>query len=517
MTASGTKRVAFSPGQLVAEFRGRRLPVEAYLAGYSAIIDVFDLAVPLHHEMFAVAPRNMRLKQAGWSIFRGSMRPAHDVISHLVFALKYEGLQLLTLKSAFAVIDAFDLETAARVTPTSAYVRRLCFLYEWLTGRRLHILDVTAGTYVDAIDTDLQYAAKASINSKRFRVRNNLPGSASFCPLVHRTREIDRLIDLDLGGQARSIVQGASKELISRAAAFLLLSDSRASFAIEGETPPRDRIARWRYTIGKAGQVALSVDELVKLQKELIGDARFVVTGLRREGGFVDRHDVFGMPAPEHVSAAPGDLAGLLGGLVTFEQDARVLDYDPVLTAASIAFGFVYILPFEDGNGRIHRFLMHHVLADRRYTPEEIVFPISNVILDDLVRYKDVLERTSSALLPFIPWRPTARGDVEITGETVDYYRFFDATAHAEFLLRCIERAVNEVLPEELAFLRYRDDFHRQATEIVDMPSKTIDMLLGFLRQNRGRLSKRAREREFKALTEAEVARVEALFAALST
>ena len=209
---------------------------------------------------------------------------------------------------------------------------------------------------------------------------------------------------------------------MARAAAFLLLSAPKASFAIESETPPKDRIARWGCTVGKAGQVALSVDGLVKLQREPIGDARFVSTGLRREGGFVGQHDVFGIPDPEHIGAAHGDLTALLEGLVIFERGARDLDYDPVLTAASIAFGFVYIRPFEDGNGRIHRFLMHHVLADRKSTPEEIVFPISNVILDDLVIYRGVLARTSSAFLPFIPWRATPKGNVEVVGETSDYY-----------------------------------------------------------------------------------------------
>ena len=78
--------------------------------------------------------------------------------------------------------------------------------------------------------------------------------------------------------------------------------------------------------------------------------------------------------------------------------------------------------------------------------------------------------------------------------------------------VRRIERAVDDLLPKEIAFLQYRDDFHRQATEIVDMPSKTIDVLLGILRQNGGRLGKRARARELEALTEDEVARVEATF-----
>lgn len=45
-------------------------------------------------------------------------------------------------------------------------------------------------------------------------------------------------------------------------------------------------------------------------------------------------------------------------------SDARFAKsiYDPVL-AAGIAFGFVFIHPFEGGNGRIHRYLIHHVLA----------------------------------------------------------------------------------------------------------------------------------------------------------
>jgi hypothetical protein len=41
-----------------------------------------------------------------------------------------------------------------------------------------------------------------------------------------------------------------------------------------------------------------------------------------------------------------------------------VQEVDPVVAAAILAFGFVYIHPFEDGNGRIHRYLIHHVLAD---------------------------------------------------------------------------------------------------------------------------------------------------------
>ena len=49
--------------------------------------------------------------------------------------------------------------------------------------------------------------------------------------------------------------------------------------------------------------------------------------------------------------------------------------FHPVLAAAIIAFSFVIIHPLEDGNGRIHRYLIHHVLAESGFTPKGVIFP----------------------------------------------------------------------------------------------------------------------------------------------
>ena len=54
---------------------------------------------------------------------------------------------------------------------------------------------------------------------------------------------------------------------------------------------------------------------------------------------------------------------------------------DAVLQAAATAFGFVYIHPLQDGNGRLHRCLIHHVLAERKFTPPGIVFPVSSMAI----------------------------------------------------------------------------------------------------------------------------------------
>lgn len=514
--AKAAKAADASPqtGNPVSIFRGRPLPVAAHLIGYSALISRFDLRVPLHHELAAVSPGHIRRRGDGWVIHPIGLRGTDRVIEHLVFALKYEGVQLLTLKTIFVAFDKAELEQAVRARPTSAYLRRLCFFYEWLLQESLDVPDTVAGAYVEAIDRTQQYACTESTNAKRFRVRDNLPGSREFCPLVFKTHQIERFVDLNLSSRARAIVATAPKELIMRAAAFLLLSDSKASFAIEGENPPKDRIARWGAVVGKAGQIELTTDNLVQLQKELIGDDRFVTVGLRTEGGFIGRHDSFGQPDPEHISANAPDLGSLLSGLEEFNDRSRVRRFHPVLAATCIAFGFVYIHPFEDGNGRIHRFLMHHVLAAFGYTPPEIVFPISSVIYDDIPRYKDALEGFSRPLLDLVAWSPTEKGNFSVLTDTADYYRYFDATAQCEYLFGCVQRAVETNLPDELAFLEHRDGFHRSVTNLVDMGERKIDLLITFLRQGHGRLSNRAKSGEFAQLRPDEAAEIERLYAA---
>ncbi|KQT52700.1 hypothetical protein ASG43_19845 [Aureimonas sp. Leaf454] len=67
-----------------------------------------------------------------------------------------------------------------------------------------------------------------------------------------------------------------------------------------------------------------------------------------------------------------------------------------------------------------------------------------------------------------------------------------------------------------MSFLETRDRFHRQATEIVDMPEALLDLLLQFLRQNDGQLSRRAREKEFARLTPEEIEAFESLYAELT-
>jgi Fic family protein len=217
------------------------------------------------------------------------------------------------------------------------------------------------------------------------------------------------------------------------------------------------------------------------------------------------------MPLPDHISARHEDLPSLIEGIAAFDQRSKGLD--AVVAAAAVAFGFVYAHPFVDGNGRIHRYLIHHVLAQRGYNPAGVVFPVSAAIFERINDYRIVLEDYSKRLLPLIKWEPTDRGNVRVLNDTADYYRYFDATPHTEFLYACVKKTIEEDLPHETDHLRRYDQFRERIQSIVDMPDNTVDLLFRFFRQNGGRLSNRARDKEFAQLTDAEAAAAEQAYA----
>ena len=57
------------------------------------------------------------------------------------------------------------------------------------------------------------------------------------------------------------------------------------------------------------------------------------------------------------------------------------------------------------------------------------------------------------------------------------------------------------------------DRFSTGVRRLVDMPERLVELLRRFLKQNGGRLSARARQREFSALTDAEARDLERLYA----
>lgn len=492
-------------------FHGLRLPEKAKPVGYAALIDSYDLAVPLPYKLCCIGSSHRKFEENNWRYFTPRYTPPPTLEGHLTFALKYEGIDLAVLKILFYKIKAEEIENLIKATPTGGYARRLWFLYEWLMEKPLNLPDIKTGNYISLLDPEIQFTIQGE-KIARFRVENNLPGSKDFCPLVYKTPLLEKFQKMDLKRKAVEVIGRIPSDIISRTAAILLLKDSRASYAIENEAPAHKRIERWGQIIGQAGFNPLDQEELVRLQKIVIGDTRFVEPDLRKEGGFVGEHDRdTGTPIPVHISAKADDLTSLVKGIINFIP-VTAGKLDPVIAAAVLAFGFVYIHPFTDGNGRLHRYLIHHVLAENNFNPPGLVFPVSAVMLDKIEDYRSVLKKYSDRLLPLIQWEPTKDNNVKVCNDTADYYRYFDATAHAEFLYSCVRRTIEYDLQDETRFLLCYDRFKAAIEEIVEMPAKTVDLLFRFMKQNNGNLSARARSKEFKKLTIEEITEIEKIY-----
>lgn len=495
--------------QRISVFHERTVPETGTLVGYGALIEAFKLNVPLPDRISLISEKHRKYETDEWLVFTPRYMPKENLSGHLTFALKYEGIDLHVLKALFEKVDKKDIEKIILNEPQSQYNRKIWFLYEWFFEKRLNIPDLKQGNFVELIDTTVQYAG-ANENSSRHRIRNNLPGVNQFCPLIRKTAKLEEYINSDLSGQIETTLSQFHKDFLSRASSFLLLQDSKASFEIEGEKPFHTRALRWGRAIGQAGIKPLSKEELLRLQEIVIENTRFIKMGWRKKGGFIGEHDRHTFsPVPGHISARPQDLDQLISGLIMTKQKLQSAPFDPVLAAAMIAFGFVFIHPFVDGNGRIHRYLIHHVLSKMNFTKQGFVFPVSASMLTRISEYRKILEEYSQPRLNLIEWKETCDHNVEVLNETIDLYRYFDATKQAEFLYSCVKDTIEDIIPKEVEYLVRFDEMKQYLESHFEIPDKTVSLLIRFLEQGEGKLSERAKKKEFGKFTAQELAMIE--------
>ena len=496
----------------LAIFQEKNVPEGTRLAGWAALVHALAIQAPVRNPS-SVSEKHVsgsRRQEEGWSVFDKRYWPGENFADHLIFALRHEDLDLLILKRIFEAVPQGEVEALVRAAPTGIPARQAWYLYEHLTGRPLGVDDAPRAEAIELLDPKAYFTGKPRL-SRRHRVRDNLLGNPAFCPIIRRTRTLSDFLEQDLASAARETIGRTGAHLIARAASFLLLADSRASFAIEGERPPRNRLERWGHAILQAGKNPLTLAEIIRIHSVLIEDSRFIHPGLRPDGVFLGERDRQGEPLPEFIGARPEDLEGLMAGLLEANDRMRDDGLDPVLQAAAVAFAFVYVHPFQDGNGRVHRCLIHHVLAERKFTPAGMVFPVSSVMLDRIDDYRSALQAHSSPLMSFIEWRSTPDRNVEVLNETADLYRYFDCTDAAEFLYACVARTVRHDLPGEIDYLRRHDEAIGRIMDAVEMPDRLAENLVMFIRKNNGALPKRRRQDEFRKLSDDEIALIESV------
>ena len=492
-------------------FQNKILPTSCRLIGYSWLLHHFDLNIHLR-ELCCVSEKRLasqKFKKSGWTLFDTQLGVDDTPYANLEFALKHETIDLLLLKSILKAFSKEYLTESIQSNPKRILSKKIWFFYEFLLDERLPLSDLPVGKYDDVLDEKKYVTRNTPVKSKRHKLNNNLLGTANMCPVIIKTKKLQAFIDKDFKSDISSVIGKISKSLVRRAASFLLLSDSRASFEIEGERPTKNRVENWGKIINEAGRIPLSIDEIERLHAILLDDSRFTKIGIREDEVFLGDRDRENYPVPEFIGAKSRDLEKLLKDWIALDVFLYSDEINPILHAAIISFTFVYMHPLEDGNGRIHRYLMHHVLAQRNFYPKGMIFPISNVILGEIERYKDVLVSHTAPLMSHIDWEATPFGNVKVLNETDDLYRFFDCTRSCEFIYESVQKTISTTLPDELKYLNSFDKSYEDINAFIEMPDNKIKSLITFILQNDGKLSKNKREKYYEKLTQVEIDTIE--------
>lgn len=482
-------------------------------AGYAALIERYSLEAITNWHTSVVTTRGAHrvdsLAGATKEVYPPHYWPGDRLGDQLEFALKYDGTNLAVLARLFQESVEEELLEYIHARPTGKYARRLWFFYEFLTGKPLPLDDLTQGNYIELLESDEYYTLSPARRIRRQRVYDNLLGDSRFCPTVRRTPFLEEVDSSDLPSRCRQIISEYVPAFVERAVRFLYTKETRSSFAIERINPSAARSERFVSVLEQAGQEEfLNKRKLIELQNEIV-DHRFREFDYRSSQNYVGEAIGLHRQRIHFASPKPGDLADLLDGLETAHLRMGRGNVPAVVHAATVAYGFVYLHPFEDGNGRIHRFLIHNVLARREFTPPGIIVPVSAAMLENSAGYDASLEAFSRRLMPLVDYTLDREGRMTVRNDTATWYRYIDMTPQTEALFRFIERAIDVELAEELAFLKNYDAVKSAIKEIIDLPDRKIDLFIRFCVQNNGRLSIRKRASHFDLLTNEEIAAME--------
>lgn len=446
-------------------------------------------------------------------------RPVDTLAGHLTFALKHEGIHLEFLARLFDAAPVADLEAWVAAEPTGQYARRSGFLYEYLTGRQLVFPGVVAGNYVTALDEETYLTASQPVNNPRWRVRDNLPGTRDYCPLVLRTARVRRAEQYDCARHLADLEVEFGADVLQRSVVWLTIKESRASFAIEHEEQHVDRVRRFASVIEqRCGRYdePLSERALGELQAQILGP-RATRYGVRRSPVFVGEADGF-TEVVHYIAPHWDDAPVLLSGLRGFAS--RTAGASALVRAAVLSFGFVYIHPMSDGNGRISRFLINDVLRRDKAIPAPFILPVSATITSSVVNrrgYDQVLELFSRPLMRKYAeaWR---FGAEQVAADGVHYnlqfdayqdalpvWRYPDMTDHVEYLAEVVQTTIEQEMRKEAGYLRSLRVARERAKQVIEGPDGDIDRIIRSVRDNGGKLSNKLLK-EFPALADKAIA-----------
>ena len=428
----------------------------------------------------------------------------------ITFALKYEGVNVEVLRAFFAKVDAAEVSAFVQEHLLGGAQKRVWFLYEYLTGKKLDIPDGEGGSYLPLVDDELQFAlpAESSIRNRRCHILNNLIGNSQFSPYIRKTAALGGDRTLRLKDESDRLLQNYSPELLYRAVQYLYVKETKSSFAIERETPDQKRMESFVGLLKGLGHTPLTKDSLVTAQNSVV-DERYRQQTWRTDQVYVGETITPGYEKVHFIAPRPDAIGELMEGFLScLKTWMAAKDADPIIVAAVMGFAFVFLHPFDDGNGRVHRYVLHAILAQLGFVPQGLIFPVSAVMLKVPRAYDEALESFSRRVMPRLAYEIDVDGEVKVSNDSRDFYRAVDYTPIVEYFQEVVATTIRTEWKAELDYLKQYDRMREAMRRIVDLPEKKANQFIKFVQQNGGELAQRKRE-FFAELTDDEIARLE--------
>jgi len=486
--------------------------------GYDALIRKFGLRVPPLRSTSALADKTGVLSThtgpdgTTRTVYpRNRYRGADTTVDHLTFALKKEHLDLTVLAALFEHAQAVQaVREWLAATPTSRYARLSAFYAKWLAGAQFDYKLPAGAPRVLALD-ETHYLTGPATPDLQFGIQNNHLGPAAFCPLVRRTEKLAQYIAADLPGRVAAAIKRLEPELLARAVDYLYLAETRSTYSIEHEIPDNQRVAKFRRLLEYAGNpTPLTEEQLCEWQNEII-------SGLRAEFSYRDKQNWLSRGGrmrniADYIPPPPEQLGAMMDGIAAVAGLVAAQAANPIVAAACVSFGFVFAHPFYDGNGRLHRFLIHHLLRQAGVTPDGVVLPVSARMLKQIDTYAALLKSYSAPRTALLNYALDSDSDTILIKSPQPgwLYASFDATALCEFVFECIEQCVEQDLAQEIQYLRAYDASVTRLESWLDLRQSRLSNLIDLIVQNHGELSRRKRKL-FEDITDDELARIEAV------
>eukprot|EP01124_Arcella_intermedia_P002453 TRINITY_DN11335_c0_g1_i1.p1 TRINITY_DN11335_c0_g1~~TRINITY_DN11335_c0_g1_i1.p1 ORF type:complete len:458 (-),score=109.77 TRINITY_DN11335_c0_g1_i1:24-1397(-) len=412
--------------------------------GYLALIQHFSLLCA-HHSRFSLlspepSPSNSYSSGIDWYLIPKDTIKGNpeDPLWNLFWAAENEGINLCILEALFKE-SSFPLDLFQKMIDRREGAHcRLWFVYEFLSGKRLEIEDLNKSDCdcdcVPLLDPKV-YKTSTGTVVPRQGILNNLLGNRHFCPLIRQTSEKStQTVSYNI---LNKYIGDLHPSLFLTADTLLMEEDITSSWDIEQETityAHREVLVKLfeKYMEGEA----LTKEMLLELASKITESD---VTGYREHQNCVG-DTLFGI---SYLPPSPDQVPILMDALLEVTQNLLKDEQVEALTIASIvSYGFYLIHPFSDGNGIIHRFLIHYVLKQRQFYTLDLIVPLCRAILESRSRYFSILNAID--ITPLLSYQVSldTREVTVTTQNTGRLYQFVDMTDWELFVQYVLDVAI---------------------------------------------------------------------------